>query len=110
MNRRGFFGLLAAVALLPKSVVGKAHRAGFMIPRGRCLGKFHHNWRAVKVIRTVNEDIFGGTRVLEASWEDVYSTNLPYGFRRAIGRKIRTTIHLSKGRYRHICRWTEQIT
>ena len=44
MNRRGFFWLLAAVALLPKravgqlkynyyTFVGKAYRAGFMIPR-----------------------------------------------------------------------------
>ncbi len=45
MNRRGFFGLLAAVALLPKRVVGQlkyttytiavgtSHRAGRMISR-----------------------------------------------------------------------------
>lgn len=59
MSRRGFFGLLAAVLLLPKRVYaltynryefdGKAFRAGFKIPRGTCLGKYRHNWRAVKV-------------------------------------------------------------
>ena len=50
MNRRWFFGLLAAVALLPKlavgqlkytsyTFVGKSHRAGWMIPRAVKVGE-----------------------------------------------------------------------
>ena len=111
MNRRMFFGLLAAVALLPKRAVGKACRAGFMIPRGRCLGKFHHNWRAVTAytFRIINEDIYGKTRLVEQVWEDdVFVASLPVAFRRASNR-VKTTITLPKGRYRHTCRWIESI-
>ena len=40
MNRRWFFGLLAAAALLPKKAVGKAFRAGHKIPRFTV--EYHH--------------------------------------------------------------------
>lgn len=54
MNRRWFFGLLAAAALLPKRAVGqleytfyvfvgKSHRAGRMIPRP--VSKWLHDFR-----------------------------------------------------------------
>ena len=55
MNRRGFFGLLAAVALLPKravgqleytsyTFVGKSHRAGRMISRPVNKGLHDFRW------------------------------------------------------------------
>lgn len=95
MNRRGFFGLLAAMALLPKRAVGQLKYTSYTFTP----------WRKLKVIHA---DIYGKTRRMESRWEDdVFATSLPVRFRDAIGSRVRTTICLSKGRYRHICRWTE---
>lgn len=101
MNRRGFFGLLAAVALLPKKAVGKmmvgsAKRAGWNVPRP---------------VHVVEEDIFGKTRLCESRWQDgVVRPRLPARFRVAVGRKVRSTVCLPQGRFRHVCRWTEQVS
>ncbi len=94
MNRRGFFGLLAAVALLPKRVVGQLKYTSYTFTP----------WRKLRVIE---EDIYGRTRRMESRWEDdVFASSLPVRFRDASNR-VKTTTCLSKGRYRHICRWTE---
>ena len=88
MNRRWFFGCLAAAALLPQRAVGQLKYTSY-------------------TFRIVNEDLYGKTRLLEQQWEnDVFVTGLPVAFRRASNR-VKSTIILSKGRYRHICRWTE---
>ncbi len=93
MNRRGFFGLLAAIALLPKPAVGQLKYKVYTFR-----------------FRIINEDVFGKTRTCEQQWEsDAFVTRLPVNFRRASNR-VKSTITLPKGRYRHTCRWTEQIT
>ena len=100
MNRRWFFGVLAAAALLPKRAVGKAFRAGFKIPRP--------TGTTAWTFRIIEEDIFGRTRICEQRCEnDALVAGLPVAFRRAVGSRVRTIISLPKGRYRHICRWTE---
>ena len=87
--------------MLPKRAVGKAFRAGFEIQRPAV---------TAYSFRVVNEDIYAQERLVEQVWEnDVFAARLPVAFRKAIGRRVRRTTTLPKGRYRHICRWIEPI-
>ena len=115
MNRRWFFGLLAAVALLPKRaagqlkytcytfVVGKAYRCGARIPRPT-------NKTDPFAEQCERHEIIGGPRFnRRCQWVDTHKTyEFPVRFRKSLHK---TSLHepLGDGSYwLHEFKWHEK--